>query len=301
MDRNEFYFLDYGESFAIVLNDDSFFLPTEYHVLQSQVNNGFLKCEKLKFNGKTQLFYLTEGFRPLTEIAATADSETMLKVIQHLLNCISFVKKNGFIRRESISASPEHIFVNSKTLEMALTYLPSSIRFYTSLPSFENALRVGLSKLLQDSHVEMSERLQQLSHDLSNQRIPFDLLLEQFAGHSFNPRTPFVTGDVPEGSTKSLTLTAINTPVPFEIRVTKDNFRIGKKADQVDGVISFNRLISRQHCVVFKCGENYAIMDLNSANGTYVNGMRLYPEQQCTLKDGDSVSFANSEFCVAIR
>lgn len=44
--------------------------------------------------------------------------------------------------------------------------------------------------------------------------------------------------------------------------------------------------LSRKHCVVFRQGKNAYVRDLNSTNGTFVNGERIKLRQ---LKDGDRV------------
>lgn len=72
---------------------------------------------------------------------------------------------------------------------------------------------------------------------------------------------------------------------------------IGKK-DTNDGVISFNKMISRVHCKITVNGNQYWITDLQSANGTFVNHARLQPNQSTPLKNGDLVKLANSDFQV---
>ena len=46
-------------------------------------------------------------------------------------------------------------------------------------------------------------------------------------------------------------------------------------------------LVSRKHCQFVGGGDKYAVQDLGSANGTYVNGARV---EQHTLNDGDKVA-----------
>ena len=99
----------------------------------------------------------------------------------------------------------------------------------------------------------------------------------------------------------SLCLTAMHAPTRVEIRITKDRFVLGKKAGAVDGVISFNDKISRIHCRIDRKGERYTITDLQSANGTYVNGKRLQANQPYRIGNGDIIRMANSDFQVSTR
>ena len=54
-----------------------------------------------------------------------------------------------------------------------------------------------------------------------------------------------------------------------------------------------DNLASRKHCVVAKAGDSYTITDLNSANGTYVNGERI--TVPTTLKTGDVISIGHHQ------
>ncbi len=98
----------------------------------------------------------------------------------------------------------------------------------------------------------------------------------------------------------TMVLIAMNAPSRVEIPITKSEFRIGKKSDN-DGIVDFNKMISRQHCIISKKGDQYVICDLQSANGTFVNGERLSAGKTYLLKNGDVVRLANSDFQVVIR
>ena len=92
----------------------------------------------------------------------------------------------------------------------------------------------------------------------------------------------------------------MGAPTRVEIDITKDSFVIGKNASSVDGVISFNKMISRVHCRIDCRKGNYTITDLQSANGTYVNRVRLQPNQPQPIKNGDVIRLANSDFQVSL-
>ena len=82
--------------------------------------------------------------------------------------------------------------------------------------------------------------------------------------------------------------------------MTKSGFVIGKKAETCNYVISFNKMISRTHCRIDCAGGQFTITDLKSANGTYLNGKRLTPQQSAPLHNGDTVRLANSDFQIYI-
>lgn len=54
--------------------------------------------------------------------------------------------------------------------------------------------------------------------------------------------------------------------------------------------------VSRVHALLLREGSEYKVEDLNSTNGTWVNGKALIPRESCVLKEGDKVRFAEMEY-----
>lgn len=52
---------------------------------------------------------------------------------------------------------------------------------------------------------------------------------------------------------------------------------------------AYERGVSRQHAALRQQSETIVIVDLNSANSTFLNGQRLVPDQPRILRDGDEV------------
>jgi pSer/pThr/pTyr-binding forkhead associated (FHA) protein len=56
-----------------------------------------------------------------------------------------------------------------------------------------------------------------------------------------------------------------------------------------------DRVLSRRHAVIlYTQGEGFYLIDLNSMNGSYVNGVRI--QQRQLLNDGDRIRIGNVEF-----
>ena len=105
-----------------------------------------------------------------------------------------------------------------------------------------------------------------------------------------------IMGQTPEYG--GLTLVGINTPEHCEITITKESFVIGKNPEKADYVITFNRAVSREHCRVVRQAGQWYVVDLTSSNGTFLNRIRLNPEQPAGIKAGDRLTLANSDFTV---
>jgi hypothetical protein len=59
--------------------------------------------------------------------------------------------------------------------------------------------------------------------------------------------------------------------------------------------------VSRLHAVVRRDGKRIIIMDLGSANGTYVNGKRLTPNTERLVNHGDVIALGKLKFQILIK
>ena len=81
-----------------------------------------------------------------------------------------------------------------------------------------------------------------------------------------------------------------------KISINKPEFIIGKERRRVDYCISDNNSISRAHAKIkVRAGRCY-ISDLGSTNCTYVNGVKLSPNQEVILSKGDKIKISDEEF-----
>ncbi len=79
------------------------------------------------------------------------------------------------------------------------------------------------------------------------------------------------------------------------ISLDKLPLTIGKLPDYADAVLR-EPTVSRIHAKIFKTGEDYYVQDLNSKNGTFVNGKRLMPNEKFMLFPEDEVTFGKCTF-----
>lgn len=77
--------------------------------------------------------------------------------------------------------------------------------------------------------------------------------------------------------------------------IDKERFVIGKMKGQVDMVLNLP-MISRIHAEIEKREGAYFLVDLNSTNGTFLNGERLEANEYRQLHTGDEICFAGAGY-----
>ena len=72
-------------------------------------------------------------------------------------------------------------------------------------------------------------------------------------------------------------------------------FMLGRLVNQVDYCIN-NPAVGKLHAEISKINESYFISDMNSRNGTIINGERIEPTKKSIIKNGDRITLGNEEF-----
>lgn len=291
-----------------LLNDNKVFLQTGYKVLKSQEKSGFIKCAKLLYNGKIKLIFFTSEFKSLKNIITALDGDMLLIVLSNLLNAVIQIKNNGFLSCNNLDIGMDKIFVNTKTLEVNLIYLPVSINTLGDISMFEYELRTRLIKIVSSTRKLSEEKTSRVCGHLANGSISLEQLYmlmveeqknENSIGHMLKIDSQRgYTGT--SGNIRQPPMILKTTDMDLEFYINKPQFVLGKNIANVDGIIPYNKAISRIHCKIIFQNGSYFVMDMRSANGTYVNNQKLKPSELHPLKNGDQLRLANSMFLVNI-
>lgn len=286
--------LNCGTNFSYILNDGNLFFSTEYKVMQNQAKSCFLKCMKMLYNGKLQLFYLTSSLRPFSVLIPSLDPDSLLTIVANIFGSIIDVKNNGFLSCQNIEVSFDKIFVDPSTHKVNLVYIPTSVRIHSDEAIFENEIRTNLVRLITGVSTLSSPKTIQLVSDLSNGLLTIEDIFAHLKGGVIQKEQKATVATTAK-------IVAMNTENRVEVVITKGSFVLGKNAGMVDGVISINKMISRVHCKIENNGGQYTVTDLQSANGTYVNRIRLQPNRPTPIKNGDVIRLANSDFQFVVK
>ena len=87
-----------GNNFGYVLSDSKNFVSTDYKVLQSQSNGIFVPCMKMMYNGKIELYYITDDFRPMSTMFDGISADILVNVVVNMFGSVVEVRNNGFLK-----------------------------------------------------------------------------------------------------------------------------------------------------------------------------------------------------------
>lgn len=290
-----------SQNIAYILNDSSLFNLTDYKFLKSPNSNGLVKCTKVLYNGKIKLIYFSSGQKSFKNMIPSLDSNSFIKIISNILKTVLYVKNYGFLSCNNLDLSFDKIFVDSRTLAVSLIYLPIN-SLNDDLFAFENELRSGFIKVITSAPLLDNTKMSRIISYLSNSELSFSELCEnidrEIEAEKVEPKEP------PLGSQPTLIFSCTDTQNPISFKINTPKYIIGKNPAKVDGVISFNPAIGRAHCRFIYRNNNYYIIDgdgiKSSTNGTYINGERIEDLQPHSVKNGDIIRLANSDFTVQI-
>jgi pSer/pThr/pTyr-binding forkhead associated (FHA) protein len=89
--------------------------------------------------------------------------------------------------------------------------------------------------------------------------------------------------------------TAADAEIPFTFRILPGNIKTMGRAARADFVVDAG-MVSRLHCRLTAGIAELEVLDLDSTNGTFVNGARV---ERAALKDGDRLGIGRVELTIS--
>lgn len=282
----------YGNNFAYILDNIEKFLNTDYKVLQGQISENFIPCMKILYNGKQELFYLVEEHKSFSSVLNAVNADKLNKIMINLLTNIIEVKNNGFLNVQNIDLAWENIFVDMNTLQVKLVYLPISVKLFDSYDEFDRTLRSNMIKAITTIYGDLDSVITEIISDTNNSLEDLCYKLRFTKIKRDNSNNSYVNN--------VLKMIAIGASEYFEIVLDKDEIIVGRKAELVDAVISFSKMVGRKHCRFVRKNGQYYVLDEGSLNGTFVNNQRVYQGQCQLVSKGDIIRLADVNFKIVL-
>lgn len=301
MTSNEIYYEQSAPGrLSVIFNDPKFYDENGFRMLETQFVRGFVPCVKSASNGIITIDYALSQYVSLYDLLPSMNPAMFRNVVISLLNKINFFRENRFLKCENTYLSVDRVFVDRSRYEAHLVYLPlKSADDEDCLPYFEKKMKDNIIKIynvyqnVQDS--ANAGLIAQISGAVAYSQAASSMAPPPVVNPVVPPVAPQITPQVmPSYGAASFVLCSKGaTP---DIEINKDEFVIGKSQQRVDGVVRGSNLVSRVHCkAVIRNGE-CSIVDLNSLNGTFINGNKLTPGAEYRIADGAVLSVADVQF-----
>ena len=298
-----------------------------YKVLQNAAGASLLCGYKSLYNGKVKLTYEISKYASLSAVLPQLTFEQLTGILCDLLSVVEQIYDIGFLQYENISLQADDIFLNTATYKVSLLYFPVKARGeLESRAEFEQRLRQEVHKLIYASPLITQARMHRLDdafqsgarlaelkrqlqeglftagRDTEPPSLPPEPPADPHSGHS--EKTPGVWrrlfgkkgGGQKTARHSGLLLVGEGTPEPISIHLMEGELVVGKNPQLGPGAVPFNRAISRRHCKFVVGAGGCFLVDLDSANGTFLNETRLTPQSPYPVKPGDKIRLANSRF-----
>jgi hypothetical protein len=121
--------------------------------------------------------------------------------------------------------------------------------------------------------------------------------------HEFDLEAKTLAGNALLKNHSAVVFALIDSEILLPIHVTnrmiigRSDVESGEKVDiDLTPYGGRERGVSRRHAILYRTRFTVSLVDLNSSNGTYLNGLRLIPHQPRLLREGDEVRLGNMRF-----
>lgn len=265
----------------------------------------FLKCDydqKLKYD-VTSLMPIDVYFKSQCH---TFDRQKY--IMKKLIDSI-WVADQYLLDTSRIAYDKSYIFVDVQDLSVKLIYLP--IRSY-NIAFHQSLCEVFLSLLFttEIKQIEADQRIKKMIGYL--QRADFDVMIfstmldtlkssESKLKKKWLSQLLFKEKKALQGDESQTVLMSgeDNHPVlEFEdkkIIVNQASFLIGRSKTLVDYAMPESLSIGRVHAEIVCEGRAHYLVDMNTKNGTYINGERLESQKKYILKKGDEIQIGHEK------
>ena len=94
-------------------------------------------------------------------------------------------------------------------------------------------------------------------------------------------------------------LKSVKNGVSEQISINKSPFAIGRIPNQCDYICN-NSTVGKIHAEILSKEGLYYLKDINSRNGTFINGKRIASNEYVQIKSNDTISFSSSSYLFVI-
>ncbi len=278
---------------------DSYF-EMGYLILKQAKLVGMLPYKRVQQNGKEKLCFQTSEVEKLSEVLPELSEDEVIDVLYAVVFMTQRVEENGFMKKECIWCRYEQMYMDRESHSPMFAVLPITQEFrYADGSDWLKGFEDCLCKIAEYLSMKKQQRIQQLTKLYKAGQMKVEELLEEINQLGNGMSGLLVDKEEEETSAKpsKLELVYAGREGTFQFCMEEEEFSIGRGTDS-NGRLQVSMKVSRRHCLITKINGNYFVQDLESTNGTYVNGTQIPPYELMELEQNDVLCIGDVEFRV---
>lgn len=304
---------------SYLLREERFYSQTGYKMLGSGSLKSSLSCTQIHFNGHRKFVYLSGGYRRLSRMLPLFTEDDFIKAMTGILGAVLEFREHPLARACGLELGADCIFIDHKTKEAYLIYLPVGEE-YGRMEWFEleGILRSRIAEWSREMSSSPGEKTIRFLSALQESETSFEEICSSFQTEErhrtdtqgqerqsrkyIGSKEPYVREPEPPRQRENrLCLQYMGTDQKLEFTITDEKFVLGRSPYRADGQISGNLRVGNVHCTIWHRNGQFYAEDMQSRNGTYINGFILKAGEHRLLHQGDILKLADSPFLVDIK
>ena len=244
-----------------------------------------IKPVTILYNGENRTIFPSDGLVYTAGSKEMSSEDNKKLILSALSEVLSIVDSSEFLERCFIVLNKDYIFYSADERCVKFIVVPFGVKEARDITERNSIwMRECISfveELLGDKGKITPENL-----------FSYFESMESSQSEELAPTKPEETGE--------LVLRYSGSYGHFSLYVTGNEFRIGNDSN-LDGAITFNTSISREHCVILRQPDGYYLQDTNSTNGSFINEDRVLFDTPRRIAKGDVIRLADMNFNVDIK
>lgn len=305
------------------------FSELESKIIRNITDKGFVIPYSLKNDSRDILLYTFGDLVSLSSVIGSISMYEWKELILKLFGRINIIADNGFLNVCNILLDPDYVLLDEEK-NVHVIYIPVEGSYvFEDEKDFANGLRLFIRNTGEDVGF-LDSAIKGILADASSDPARLEDAVKNYVPLQNNPneepakKSGLLSGlffknsgakssdkkpdqpaviHVQGGATEileegpigiALVYSGDNGPLRFEVKAP--GLLVGKQKESVDLVIPFSKAVSRVHGKVSFIDGDAFVEDMNSSNGTFINGARLEKDESVRIVPGDKIRFANVEF-----
>lgn len=251
------------------------------------------KCEELVYE-ITSLMPIDIFFRTQCQLF-----EKQKKLFTLVIDSIWDAEKY-LLDPSKIVLDKQYVFINIKSMTVHFIYLPLE-RYEVPIHKKMKELLLSLVFSLELDHIEGDPRIKKMIgylQDPTFDMMVFETMLCTFKEEKTVKKQWIKKWFEKEPEEETILLKEDESYPVLEFKekkvlINKDSFLIGRAKQLVDYAIPYALNMGRVHAEIIREEDQYYIIDVNTKNGTYLNGERIPSQSKQLITKGDCIQIAN--------